>query len=157
MIYGKFKGAAYNHAQDGVRLTEQLQAIYTLMSDGVWRTVDEIAGLTKLPNTRSIEAQLRNLRKVEFGGRGYGARVNDRGHMVLRRNRGEVRGLSEYRLMVYKENHVIETETARPGSLLDAYDAEMAKREGQTASQNAKDGQRAPEGLQYEREPGMEG
>lgn len=52
---------------DQAALGDQLQAIYDVMKDGEWRTVQEIAGLTHFAEN-SISAQLRNLRKLRHGG-----------------------------------------------------------------------------------------
>lgn len=52
---------------DQVALGDQIQAIYDLMQDGQWRTVQEIAQLTHFAEN-SISAQLRNLRKPRHGG-----------------------------------------------------------------------------------------
>jgi hypothetical protein len=62
-----------------------------LMSDGYWRTLDEIAHATGDPHA-SISAQLRHLRKPRFGA-----------YVVEKRHRGApARGLYEYRLLVRK-------------------------------------------------------
>lgn len=49
------------------RLTAQLGRIFAVMADGQWRTLAEISELTGAP-TPSVSAQLRHLRKPEFGG-----------------------------------------------------------------------------------------
>jgi len=81
-----FNGADYQPARDDERLTGQLDRIYGLMKDAVWRTFKDIAALTNDPEP-SISAQLRHLRKVRFGG-----------HTVNRRYVGN--GLYEYQLVV---------------------------------------------------------
>lgn len=63
----QFDGATYEAAQDWARLDKQLDRIRELMIDGRWRTLREIASLTKAPEA-SVSAQLRNLRKERFGG-----------------------------------------------------------------------------------------
>lgn len=58
------------------------------MKDGKWRTVQEIAAITGDPEP-SVSAQLRNLRKREYGA-----------HTVEKRVRGDrERCLWEYRLL----------------------------------------------------------
>ena len=82
-----FDGPAYDAVVDEARLTGQLKRIWTLMADGRWRTLSEIAGATG-DHEASISAQLRHLRKRRFGA-----------HQVDRRARGNrARGLWEYRL-----------------------------------------------------------
>lgn len=125
MIKG-FSGATYVQEFDLARLTEQLKLVYGMMRDGEWRTVDELAQIAGLPNTRSVEAQLRNLRKPQFGG--WEGRLNPTGHFVLRKNRDGIRGLSEYRLLLHRRF----VRDEEPKSLLAAYDEEVAK-----ASKNA--------------------
>lgn len=79
----RFSGAAYDAALDEERLKGQLLKVYNLMRDGRWRTVQKIAELIGEPEN-SIQAQLRNLRKV--------------GYQVPRRYIGN--RLSEYRLVL---------------------------------------------------------
>ena len=88
----KFNGHSYNAAKDYSRLAGQLRTIFEIMKDGVWRTTKEIADILGSPNLSSVEANLRNLRKPENGG-----------HQILRKNRKGIRGWSEYRLMLYRE------------------------------------------------------
>lgn len=85
--HARFSGADYVPERDKKRLTGQLEAIYRLMKDGVWRSVDEIHEQTgkRFPHN-SLQAQLRNLRKPSFGS-----------HDVRRRRR-EGTNLTEYRL-----------------------------------------------------------
>lgn len=81
----RFNGPEYDHERDCARLTGQIERVYALMKDGVWRTLDEIANATDDP-VASVSAQLRHLRKARFGG-----------HTVERRSR---RGpLFEYRVL----------------------------------------------------------
>lgn len=85
-----FDGPAYEPEYDHARLTGQLLRVWTLMRDGEWRTLQEIADLTGDPHA-SISAQLRHLRKRRFGE-----------HTVERRIRGDrVLGLWEYRVLVH--------------------------------------------------------
>jgi len=82
-----FDGPEYDPAHDRKRLTGQIGRVYDCMSDGVWRTLDEIHDLTGDPHA-SISAQLRHLRKERFGS-----------HTVDRQARGNrSSGLYEYRL-----------------------------------------------------------
>ena len=82
-----FDGCAYQTEFDFSRLTGQIRRVYDCMRDGRWRTLEEIAAVTKDPQA-SLSAQLRNLRKARFGG-----------FTVEKRARGDrSRGLFEYRL-----------------------------------------------------------
>lgn len=63
----KFNGPDYNHERDSARLSIQFLRIFGLMSDGVSRTLQEIADITGDPAT-SVSAQLRHMRKARFGG-----------------------------------------------------------------------------------------
>lgn len=81
-----FDGAGYEPRRDHDRLKGQIKRIYDLMSDGRWRTLDDIAAATGDPHA-SISAQLRHLRKPKFGG-----------HDVERQHIAN--GLHQYRLDV---------------------------------------------------------
>jgi len=82
-----FRGSDYSPELDGKRLTGQIRRIHDLMKDGRWRTLSEIEFYTGDPQA-SISAQLRNLRKPEFGS-----------HIIVKRRRGEPsHGLWEYRM-----------------------------------------------------------
>ena len=84
-----FNGPTYDPSYDLVRLTGQIKRVYDCMSDGNWRTLDEIHRATNDPHA-SISAQLRHLRKPRFGS-----------HEVDRRARGDrSNGLYEYRLVI---------------------------------------------------------
>jgi hypothetical protein len=48
-------------------LTDQLDNIFNVLSDGLWHTVAEVAGIFGYQHT-SVDAQFRNLRKEKFGG-----------------------------------------------------------------------------------------
>ena len=85
---GLFDGADYDEDRDRERLTGQLRRIYDCMADGVWRTVNEIHDCTGDPHN-SISAQLRNLRKADFGK-----------HNVPSRIREGTTALTEYRLVL---------------------------------------------------------
>lgn len=85
----RFDGPCFDPALDQARLSKQVGRVFGLMSDGVWRTLDEISGATGDPSA-SISAQLRHLRKPRFGG-----------YTVEKRRRGTPgNGLYEYRLVV---------------------------------------------------------
>lgn len=81
-----FNGADYNRDRDQKRLTGQIKRVYRAMSDGRWHTLTDIAELTHDPEA-SISAQLRNLRKVQFGA-----------HKIEKRYIRN--GLYEYRLLL---------------------------------------------------------
>ncbi len=81
----RFNGADYVHARDSARLSGQILRVWNVMLDGRWRTLGQIASLTRDPEP-SISAQLRHLRKPRFGE-----------HRVERRHKGN--GLYEYRLI----------------------------------------------------------
>jgi hypothetical protein len=82
----RFDGITYDHARDSARLGDQMAAVLSVMADGKWRTLADIASETNSPEA-SISARLRDLRKERFGG-----------HTV---NRHFVRrGLFQYQLVV---------------------------------------------------------
>ena len=84
-----FNGPDYAPAFDHARLTGQIRRVFIAMSDGVFRTLGEIAHLTDDPQA-SISAQLRHLRKPRFGS-----------HTVNKQPRGDrSRGLWEYQVVV---------------------------------------------------------
>lgn len=83
----RFSGSDYDPAVDKMRLAKQIGTIFHLMIDGKWRTLDEIELETGFKQA-SISAQLRNLRKPDFGFYNVERRrVSDR-----------TRGLFEYRV-----------------------------------------------------------
>lgn len=61
-----FDGKTYGPS-DGPRLGVQLAQVASLMRDGQWRTLYEIARATGCP-PQSASARLRDLRKPRFGG-----------------------------------------------------------------------------------------
>jgi len=63
----RFNGPCYVPARDNARLHGQIKDIFTLMADGVWRSLSSISDKTGHPEA-SISAQLRHLRKARFGG-----------------------------------------------------------------------------------------
>ena len=83
----RFDGADISVQHDQVRLTTQLDRILTVIGDGKWRTLHQIATLSQAPEA-SVSAQLRNARKPRFGA-----------HVIERRTLGDrSRGLYAYRL-----------------------------------------------------------
>ena len=61
-----FDGETFDQAQAGKRLARQLEAVRSLMSDGEWRTLAQIANACAIPEA-SASARLRDLRKLKFG------------------------------------------------------------------------------------------
>ena len=87
MSLTRFDGGTYQPELDYERLSRQHVRVKTAMSDGRWRTLDEIAAITGDPQA-SISARLRDLRKPKFGCL-----------LVERQRRGDGRrGLFEYRV-----------------------------------------------------------
>jgi hypothetical protein len=86
-----FDGETYEAPFDRERLGKQAKAVYDLMRDGKWRTLEEIGHATGYSRSMpAISARLRDLRKERFGG-----------FEVLRRRSGEAKaGLHEYKLMM---------------------------------------------------------
>lgn len=82
-------GHTYEPVFDSERLGKQALAVYRVMRDGKWRTLEEIGKATGYTHSMpGISARLRDFRKERFGG-----------FEVLRRRRGEAKiGLHEYRL-----------------------------------------------------------
>lgn len=86
-----FNGPDYDPALDKERLKKQMGKVYSLMIDGRWRTLSEIASAIDEPEA-SISAQLRHLRKAKFGG-----------YLISKRRRGNPgSGLFEYQLLKRK-------------------------------------------------------
>lgn len=81
-----FSGSDIKADRDNARLGCQLERIFDAMKDGQARTLDWIATLTGDPPA-SISAQLRHLRKAQFGS-----------HTVTKKYLGD--GLYEYTLLV---------------------------------------------------------
>jgi DNA-binding IclR family transcriptional regulator len=61
-----FDGQTFESDRDGERLTRQLEKVRDLMTDGSWRTLEEIHAQTGAPPA-SVSARLRDLRKAKFG------------------------------------------------------------------------------------------
>ena len=134
----KFQGATYKATFDYARLSGQLRTIYDFMKDGVWRTPQEVAELINNPNVCSVDANLRNLRKYENG------------PIVMRRDRNNVRGLSEYRMIIHREYRDFEP-PAKPGSLVEMFDKQVAEKNKTVSIKPAKEAN-PPQDLFYERE-----
>ncbi len=81
-----FGGETYNPLRDYKRLTGQLQRVFSVMSDGKWRTLAEIAALAD-GTEAAVSARLRDFRKRPYGS-----------HTVERQHIGN--GLYQYRLIV---------------------------------------------------------
>lgn len=75
---GRFAGSDVDQATDGPRLQTQLERIEAYMADGNWRDVEHIARHLDIP-ANSVQAQLRNLRKPEFGAYDVESRRKDDG------------------------------------------------------------------------------
>ena len=86
VILGDRDGETFEPDRDRKRLNKQAQDVYSLMSDGHWRILADIAAHTGHPEA-SISARLRDLRKPRFGG-----------HTVERRYIAS--GLYQYRLVL---------------------------------------------------------
>ena len=86
-----FDGATYKPQFDRARLTGQIKRVFELMSDGRWRTLDEIQMVVG-GSQPAISARLRDLRKAR-----YGSLQVDRKH---RPSVSKMRGLYEYRLVL---------------------------------------------------------
>lgn len=84
-----FDGATYEHARDGARLGDQMLAVLSVMADGQWRTLKQLAAAVEAPEA-SVSARLRDLRKPRFGG-----------HRVERRY--VCKGCFTYQLIVREE------------------------------------------------------
>lgn len=79
-------GPTYDAQVDGTRLECQMDRIRFVMLDGRWRTLLEIQGETGDPEA-SVSAQLRHLRKPQFGA-----------YVVEKRRRIPKCGLWEYKV-----------------------------------------------------------
>lgn len=90
---GLFSGVTVEPMLDEIRLVRQYKRVFSVMCDGEWRTLSEVALETCDP-LQSISARLRDFRKARFGG-----------HVVDRRRRGDdISGLFEYRLIVNEKS-----------------------------------------------------
>jgi hypothetical protein len=81
-------GPNFDERLDGARVRQQIWEIRTYMlAQTTWKTLREISGTLKYPEA-SVSAQLRHLRKEQFGG-----------YTVLKRRRDAERGIWEYRVL----------------------------------------------------------
>lgn len=62
----RFDGITYDHARDSARLGDQMAAVFDLMKDSQWRTLQQISIAVMAPES-SVSARLRDLRKPRFG------------------------------------------------------------------------------------------
>lgn len=62
-----FGGATFNESQDGARLRTQLARVGSVVADGRWHTLAELASACGGSET-AISARLRDFRKPKFGG-----------------------------------------------------------------------------------------
>ncbi len=62
-----FDGETFDGRRDGARLTGQLERVRRVMSDGLWRTLQDIAREAG-GSEAGVSARLRDLRKPKFGG-----------------------------------------------------------------------------------------
>ncbi len=84
----RFDGDTYEPAHDKARLSTQMERVKLLMSDGGWRTLQEISDAVD-GTEASVSARLRDLRKERFGS-----------FVVALRARGDrANGLHEYRVL----------------------------------------------------------
>jgi hypothetical protein len=86
-----FDGSTYEHTRDGARLGDQMMAVLSVMADGQWRTLKQLAAAVDAPEA-SVSARLRDLRKPRFGG-----------HRVERRY--VCKGCFTYQLVVRETEH----------------------------------------------------
>ena len=93
-------GVTIESDADRDRLTGQLDRVRTLMLDGRWRTLAEIARLVN-GSEAGVSARLRDLRKSHFGG-----------HAVERRRVEGAGGLHEYRVVA--ASHRARVGSSRP-------------------------------------------
>lgn len=61
-----FDGASYEPDQDHKRLRKQLEAVRSIMADGEYHTLAELAGKVGC-ETQSASARIRDLRKPRYG------------------------------------------------------------------------------------------
>ena len=85
-----FQGSTYDPAKDKTRLNKQYTAVWSLMQDGLYRTLADISEATGFPEA-SVSARLRDFRKQANGA-----------HKVERRLIS--RGLHQYRVLTTTPN-----------------------------------------------------
>jgi hypothetical protein len=82
----EFDGKTYVNDLDQQRLSGQLLAVHSLMSDHQWRTLAEIVCLLGKGSETGVSARLRDLRKPRFGS------------LTVESRRRQPGGLWEYRI-----------------------------------------------------------
>jgi DNA-binding Lrp family transcriptional regulator len=78
-----FDGATFDQARDGSRLGIQMERVRSLMEDGQWWTLGDIAEKIGAP-THSVSARIRDLRKERFGAHIVERRYVEKGLFVYR-------------------------------------------------------------------------
>lgn len=92
MTNDTFDGVTFDPTLDAERLTTAMGRVYAIMSDGEWRTLEEIALLAKCSES-GASARLRDMRKTRF------AEKYPNGGVLKRRREGaEKRGIWEYKV-----------------------------------------------------------
>lgn len=89
-----FDGETYDPSKDKIRLGSQAYKVFEVMRDGEWRTLQDIAHATQMPEA-SISARLRDFRKERFGE-----------HEVQRQRCPDTDAQWEYRLVVNERKSV---------------------------------------------------
>lgn len=79
-------GPTYDEEKDGKRIASQMDKIRDYMLEADWRTLKQIESELNYPQS-SISAQLRHLRKKQFGG------------YILEKKRVDGNGTWQYRLL----------------------------------------------------------
>lgn len=82
--HADFDGRTYDRGLDLVRLKGTLRAVFSVLCDGQWKTLSEIAAQAEKFSGRrcpeaGVSARLRDLRKDKFGGFEVESRRSDRG------------------------------------------------------------------------------
>lgn len=99
-------GPTYSAQHDQGRLASQMETIRTFMLRSQWVTLGEIERATGYGQS-SISAQLRHLKKAQFGG-----------YILEKQSRGErYRGLWEYRLLAPKQVGAVQLELLEKGGM----------------------------------------
>lgn len=62
----EFGGATYDESKDGERLKGQLDRVKRVLSDGVARTLEQVANEANVPLS-TVSSRIRDLRKPQFG------------------------------------------------------------------------------------------
>lgn len=83
-----FDGSTYHPVKDHIRLTGLLHRVFSVMSDGNWHRLSELANKCEGSET-SVSARIRDMRKDKFGG-----------FQVDRKRHATQKGLWLYRLVL---------------------------------------------------------